>query len=400
MFVGNIIALKGVLLAVQALAQSGTKATLTLIGTGNLQCPMTRLATRLGVSDRLEFRGRLTREQVMAAYSEFDVLLFPSFHDTGGYAVIEAMCQGLPVICLDCGGPAIAVEPNCGVKVPISARHEVITGLATAIRKYDADKQLLLEHSRNARQRVLDYYDWDRKGEQLAKVYAEAAAAPAAKAFERGFGFVGRMTDIIHRLTSMKGVVATLMLMLAISMLGFSSVSLLKKRARQIVTDTVPGLSFAGEAGFSLSQGFNRTLLMVLARDKEQRLQYAREIDIFAERTTRALRDYETAIYEPADRALFDELTGYRAKYTDVRNTVVSLLQQEHQAEAEELCRTQLLPAYDRYRATGEELLHYNVDEGHKKGQSILAMSSATQILVAVVGIFLFIAGFFIGFFK
>src|SRR5262249_42039840 len=46
-------------------------------------------AGNLGLAGRVFFEGRLTREQAMARYCEFDVFLFPSLHDTGGYAVIE-----------------------------------------------------------------------------------------------------------------------------------------------------------------------------------------------------------------------------------------------------------------------------------------------------------------------
>ena len=36
-----------------------------------------------------------------------DVLAFPSLHEEGGWAVAEATGIGLPVVCLDRGGPAI-----------------------------------------------------------------------------------------------------------------------------------------------------------------------------------------------------------------------------------------------------------------------------------------------------
>jgi glycosyltransferase involved in cell wall biosynthesis len=176
LFVGNLIALKGVHLAIEALAASGTKATLTLIGSGYLRAAMEKRAGRLGISSRVKFRGRVPREEVIKSYQEFDALLFPCIHDTGGYAGIEAMCQELPVICLDAGGPAIAVQEGSGIKVPIGSRSEVIAGLAAAIRRYDQDRRLLLEHGRNARQVVLRNYDWDKKGEQLSAIYEEAVA--------------------------------------------------------------------------------------------------------------------------------------------------------------------------------------------------------------------------------
>jgi glycosyltransferase involved in cell wall biosynthesis len=176
LFVGNLIALKGVHLAVEALAASGTDASLSLVGSGYFQTAIQKRANQLGIGPRVVFQGRLSREKVIEIYREYDALLFPAIHDTGGYACIEAMCQELPVICLDAGGPAIAVQEGSGVKVPVGSRSEIIAGLAAAIRRYDQDRQLLLEHGRNARQTVLRNYDWDKKGEQLSAVYQEAVA--------------------------------------------------------------------------------------------------------------------------------------------------------------------------------------------------------------------------------
>jgi glycosyltransferase involved in cell wall biosynthesis len=37
--------------------------------------------------------------------SEADVLLFPSLREEAGWVVVEALASGLPVVCLDRGGP-------------------------------------------------------------------------------------------------------------------------------------------------------------------------------------------------------------------------------------------------------------------------------------------------------
>jgi len=38
---------------------------------------------------------------------EVDALLFPSLHDEAGFVVAEAVAAGLPVVCLDVGGPPL-----------------------------------------------------------------------------------------------------------------------------------------------------------------------------------------------------------------------------------------------------------------------------------------------------
>jgi glycosyltransferase involved in cell wall biosynthesis len=181
LYVGNMITLKGIDLAFHALKQSGLDATFSLVGDGNYMAGLKKLAARLSLQSRVSFLGRLPRAQVLGMYAEHDLFVFPSLHDTGGYAVIEAMSNELPVVCLDCGGPAIAVQEGCGVKVPLGARSEVIDGLSSALRLYGGNRAKLVEHGRAARQAVLRSYDWDRKGEQMNERYLQATERRKAR---------------------------------------------------------------------------------------------------------------------------------------------------------------------------------------------------------------------------
>ncbi len=174
LFVGNIIALKGIELALEALNSAQTAATLTLIGCGNYLGRIKRQAAVLGFSEQVKFLGRLPRAEVLKVYADYDLFIFPSLHDTGGYAVIEAMANELPVICLDCGGPAVAVCGDCGIKVPVGSRSDIVAALAEAIRWYDGNRAALASHGQAARKVVLHRYDWDRKGEEMNQRYHEA----------------------------------------------------------------------------------------------------------------------------------------------------------------------------------------------------------------------------------
>jgi glycosyltransferase involved in cell wall biosynthesis len=176
LYVGNVIGLKGIDLAIDALQSSKTDATFTIIGDGNYLRPLKQRSEKAGLGSRVIFNGRLPREQVLRLYPEFDVFVFPSLHDTGGYAVIEAMFNELPVICLDCGGPAVAVREQCGVKVPLSSREKVVAGLAEAIRMYSGNRARLLADGKEARRTVLEHYDWDKKGVEMNACYLAAIA--------------------------------------------------------------------------------------------------------------------------------------------------------------------------------------------------------------------------------
>jgi len=116
LFVGRLVPLKGLVLAVQSLRYApGWK--LVVLGEGPERSRAEALAARLGVVDRLEFRGNVPRAEVLVAFRSADALLFPSFHDSSSWAVGEATSMGCPVVCLDAGGSPLQAGRNAHVVV-------------------------------------------------------------------------------------------------------------------------------------------------------------------------------------------------------------------------------------------------------------------------------------------
>ncbi|MDB6023337.1 MAG: hypothetical protein JWQ04_3194 [Pedosphaera sp.] len=179
LFVGSVITLKGIDLAIEAMAEAGTDATFTIVGDSKFMSNARRLVSKLGIGSKVEFRGRLPLRETLRCYPNFDLFLFPSLHDTGGFALIEAMSWSVPAICLDCGGPRIAVREGAGFRIPLDSRKAVVAGLAEAVRKYDRNRELLVEHGRAAREIILRDYDWDTKGRQMDAIYQQAVSAGA-----------------------------------------------------------------------------------------------------------------------------------------------------------------------------------------------------------------------------
>jgi glycosyltransferase involved in cell wall biosynthesis len=105
LFAGRHVAWKGLDLAIEALAlMPGWR--LIACGDGDQTRRLQQLARRRGVAGRVEFRGWTDRNEVLRLMrEEADVLVFPSLHDEGGWTVAEAVAMGLPVVCLDRGGP-------------------------------------------------------------------------------------------------------------------------------------------------------------------------------------------------------------------------------------------------------------------------------------------------------
>lgn len=164
--VTRLLGWKGVHLAIQALAECrrrNIEATLEVIGDGRLRAWLEALAKAEGISAYVQFRGHLAREDVMRRLEASDIFVFPSLHDSGGMAVLEAMACGLPTVCLDLGGPAITVTPACGVVVATADADQatVVCRLADAIAALGSDESKRMSMGQEALSRAREL-SWDR----------------------------------------------------------------------------------------------------------------------------------------------------------------------------------------------------------------------------------------------
>ena len=106
LFVGRLLGWKGVSLCLRTIALL-PEWRLIVAGSGYDERRLRRLSRRLRVSDRVDFLGWVPASRLADLMRESDVLLFPSIHDEGGWVIAEALASGLPVVCLDRGGPPV-----------------------------------------------------------------------------------------------------------------------------------------------------------------------------------------------------------------------------------------------------------------------------------------------------
>jgi methyl-accepting chemotaxis protein len=191
-----------------------------------------------------------------------------------------------------------------------------------------------------------------------------------------------------------------LLVLLFVGGLGYVSVSQLKRNARLIVDDTLPGLTYAGSANATLAQAYNNLLLFLTTDDAEERSVFAKAVTDISTETTQSLTNYSKSIFDAEDRRLFDQLISRREKYLKIRVDVMSSAAEGRQPDALRQFKIALKPAYEDYRTAGEALLNYNVQVGAARGREITTICNLTQILVAVVGILLFTIGFLFGLFR
>ncbi|MEM6806490.1 MAG: glycosyltransferase, partial [Bacteroidota bacterium] len=127
LFVGRLIYWKGahlVLKSVASLADQGYKVRLTIVGEGAESSWIKDLARRLGIYEQTDWISSIAQNELFRLYSSYDLMLFPSLHDSSGNVVLESLAHGLPVLCLDLGGPKELVDESCGAVIPTKGRDE------------------------------------------------------------------------------------------------------------------------------------------------------------------------------------------------------------------------------------------------------------------------------------
>ena len=86
-------------------------------GDGEQRDELQALAKSLNIENQVKFLGLLSREQVRDAMWRANVFVLPSYYETFGVVLIEAMATGLPVIATACGGPEEFIKPDTGLLV-------------------------------------------------------------------------------------------------------------------------------------------------------------------------------------------------------------------------------------------------------------------------------------------
>nr|ART39032.1 H381 [uncultured bacterium] len=168
LFAGRLLGWKGAHLAIRAVAQAvaqGVPVEFTLLGKGPFEPELRKVAAEAGVQDSLRWVSQMPQQELFALYRTMHCFLFPSLHDSSGNVVLEAQANGLPVICLDIGGPATLVTAETAIVVATRNRNEagVVQGLGNAIRKLADDEQCRMAMSKAAIEHVREKMSWDER---------------------------------------------------------------------------------------------------------------------------------------------------------------------------------------------------------------------------------------------
>jgi glycosyltransferase involved in cell wall biosynthesis len=176
LYVGQIVRGKGVDVLLQSLARVRVRFECVILGDGNHRSFCEELSRRLGLSERVHFKGYVPPAELEDYYRESSVVAVSSvWPEPFGMVGIEAMRYGLPVVAFDAGGiKEWLIDGQNGFLVPWMDRTQYAGRLERLLR----DKTLARQMGERGRELAAQYYDFDRYIDGLEDLFARVTAQP------------------------------------------------------------------------------------------------------------------------------------------------------------------------------------------------------------------------------
>jgi glycosyltransferase involved in cell wall biosynthesis len=178
-YAGQIIRGKGVDVLLEALALVKTKFECVILGDGNHKAFCEELTKKLGLADRVTFKGFIPQEELKGYYRECSVValssLWPEPIATIG---LEVMRYALPVVAFDAGGiKDWLIDGENGFLVPWMARAK----FAARIDQLLNDKSLAKKLGEAGLKLVSERFDFETYIGDLEKMFARVIAEKIKK---------------------------------------------------------------------------------------------------------------------------------------------------------------------------------------------------------------------------
>ena len=149
-----------------------------VFGSGRQEDRLKELARELGVADRVTFWGDVSREAMIEVLERSYALVHPGIHDAGATVIPEAMSLGVPVLCMDTGGPGVMVDDDTGFRAPFGPLDATVAGLADGMRRLATEEGLLERMRAACYERARTRFAWRARIQRYLTIYDEVTSNP------------------------------------------------------------------------------------------------------------------------------------------------------------------------------------------------------------------------------
>ncbi len=180
LFVGRLSEVKGVaylLQAMPAIIKENPGVQLTIVGGGELEPALRKLADQLDITNYVHFTGKMENAQVAERYRNAGIFIGPSIEaeggDTEGFGLtfVEAAFSGCLIIATDVGGISdIVRNKKTGIVIPQKNRRSIEEAVNTAIASWQEHMPLLYR----AKAYCYERYDWEIIGRNYIEQFEKS----------------------------------------------------------------------------------------------------------------------------------------------------------------------------------------------------------------------------------
>ena len=169
LFVGRLVPYKGLPVLLDAITMVQSDVKFRIVGTGPLLTDLQTHARRLGISDRVEFLGRVEENQLRSLMQSAAIFCLPSINrlEAFGVVLLEAMRAQRAIISTNIFGSGVPWVNSTGINVPVNDP----IALAKAIDQLLADPEETARLGKLARCRFEEFFTRDRMSSRLLHLY-------------------------------------------------------------------------------------------------------------------------------------------------------------------------------------------------------------------------------------
>lgn len=122
------------------------KTCLTIGGSGSLDAQLRNLCNRLGLSDRVTWKGELNRNSAVKYFNECNAFILSSRHESFGIVLCEALACGKPIVTTLCGGPEDILDDSVGLGVATDDPQDLSKKMIRMIENYSKYEPSKIRH--------------------------------------------------------------------------------------------------------------------------------------------------------------------------------------------------------------------------------------------------------------
>ena len=146
-FAGRLVEWKGIILLLKIfkkISSNNNAIKLNIYGDGPCKKEIKNFIEKNKFNKKIKLYGKLNQQKFIKEIKKNDLLVFPTFRDSGGFVILEALNNNINILTTNAGGPNTLILKNSINKVNIrnSNTNVIINNFVKEINKYYKNKDL------------------------------------------------------------------------------------------------------------------------------------------------------------------------------------------------------------------------------------------------------------------